>query len=243
MARPLGMTMTGRWKSLTCLAVFRLSSGRMPTLIAMRLAVIDPLPMYREGVVSVLSAAGHVVEAPEDLLAWLRRGHDGLVLLTLDTNTSWEALGRLRAATNEYPIIAMLADESAAVGAKAVRAGARSVLPRSTSAAVLTRTVEATAEGQAVLPADVVAALVAGVASADRGESVLTDEQRVWLRYLADGMTVARLAEQVGYSERAMFRLLQTLYRRLGARTRIQAIVRAQELGWLARDGSDPGFT
>ncbi|WP_432973473.1 DNA-binding response regulator [Dactylosporangium sp. CA-233914] len=209
----------------------------------MRLAVIDPLPMYRQGVVSVLSAAGHVVETPDDLLAWLRRGHDGLVLLTLDTSTSWDALGRLRAATNEYPVIAMLAEESAAAGAKAVRAGARSVLPRGTSAAVLTRTVEATAGGQAVLPAEVVAALLSGVASTDRGESMLTAEQRVWLRYLADGMTVARLAEQVGYSERAMFRLLQTLYRRLGARTRIQAIVRAQEQGWLVQDVTDPGLT
>src|SRR5262249_27997246 len=135
MAGPLGMTMTGKCKSLTCLAGFRLSSDRMPTLIAMRLAVIDPLPMYRQGVVSVLSAAGHVVEQPEDLPAWLRRGHEGLVLLTLDTKTSWGTLGRLRATTNKYPVIAMLADESAATGAKAVRAGARSVLPRGAGAA------------------------------------------------------------------------------------------------------------
>ena len=220
----------------------RLPGGPMPTLIAMRLAVIDPLPMYRQGVVTVLSAAGHVVDTPDDLLAWLRQGQNGLVLLTLDTSRSWEALRRLRAGTDEYLVIAMLADESAAAGAKAVRAGARSVLPRGTSAAVLTRTVEATAGGQAVLPAEVVAALLTGVASGDGGESALTVEQRVWLRHLADGMTVARLAEQVGYSERAMFRLLQALYRRLGARTRIQAIVRAQEQGWLAQDVGDPTF-
>jgi DNA-binding NarL/FixJ family response regulator len=214
----------------------------MPTLVAMRLAVIDALPMYRQGVVTVLSAAGHVVEAPDDLLAWSRCGDDGLVLLTLDTGASWEALRRLRAATEEFPVIALLADESAAAGAMAVRAGARSVLPRATSAAVLTRTVEATAGGQAVLPAAVVAALLSGVGPAAGGESLLTAEQGVWLRHLADGMTVARLAEQVGYSQRAMFRLLQAIYRRLGARTRIQAIMRAQEQGWLPRDAGDPTF-
>jgi hypothetical protein len=78
--------------------------------------------MYREGVVTVLSAASHVVEAPKDHLAWSGRGHDGLVLLTpRHTSASWEALRRLRAATDECPVIAMLADESAAAGAKAVR--------------------------------------------------------------------------------------------------------------------------
>ncbi|SEU14237.1 helix-turn-helix domain-containing protein [Nonomuraea wenchangensis] len=47
-------------------------------------------------------------------------------------------------------------------------------------------------------------------------------------------MTVADLADRAGYSERAMFRLLQALYREIGVATRIQAIVRAQERGWLA---------
>ena len=205
----------------------------------MRLAVIDPLPMYRQGVSTVLSAAGHVVKTPNDLLAWSRRGHDGLVLLTLDTDASWEALQRLRAATDEYPVIAMITEESVAIGARAVRAGVRSVLPRGVSGPVLTRTVEATAEGQAVLPSGVMAALLSGVGSAERADSVLTAEQQLWLRHLADGMTVAQLAEQIGYSERAMFRLLKAVYRQLGARTRIQAIVRAQEQGWLLRKEGD----
>ncbi len=32
-------------------------------------AIIDPLPMFREGVANVLSAAGHQVETPTDPLA------------------------------------------------------------------------------------------------------------------------------------------------------------------------------
>jgi DNA-binding NarL/FixJ family response regulator len=64
-------------------------------------------------------------------------------------------------------------------------------------------------------------------------DPAITTDQMAWLRHLASGMTVAELARVAGYSERAMFRLLQSLYRQLGARTRIEAIVRAQEQGWL----------
>jgi DNA-binding CsgD family transcriptional regulator len=56
-----------------------------------------------------------------------------------------------------------------------------------------------------------------------------------WLRQLAAGSTVAQLANQAGYSERAMFRLLQGLYQQLGARNRVEALLRAQQLGWLSR--------
>jgi len=39
------------------------------------------------------------------------------------------------------------------------------------------------------------------------------------------------LAEQVGYSEREMFRLLGELYRRLGAANRSEALDKAARLG------------
>lgn len=239
MAGMAGVTMTDRRKFLTWCGGLLPLLRQVFTLFAMRLAVIDPLPMYRQGVVTVLADAGHVVETPDDLLAWSHRERDGLVLLTLDAGASWQLLERLHSAVEGCAVIALLADESAGAGARAVRAGARSVLPRGVGAAMLARTVQATAEGQSVLPASALAALLSGASLDDSGANVLTDEQRVWLRNLADGMTVARLADRVGYSERAMFRLLQSLYRRLGARTRIQAIVRAQELGWLPRDDDD----
>ncbi|MFD1082735.1 response regulator transcription factor [Micromonospora andamanensis] len=194
----------------------------------MDLAVIDPLPMYRHGVIAVLSAAGYQVGTPTNPLDWARQSDAGLMLLTLANATDWNLLERLRHDAPEGSVIAVLSEESAGLGARAVRAGARSVLHREVSAAALRRTVEATLDGQTVVPAAVAAAL-AGAES----DPLITADQLTWLRHLAAGMTVAELARLAGYSERAMYRLLQTLYRRLGARTRIEAIVRAQEQGWL----------
>lgn len=63
-------------------------------------------------------------------------------------------------------------------------------------------------------------------------------EEAAWLRYLADGKTVAALADRVGFSERTMFRRLYEIYGRLGVRNRTEAIVAAQRLGLLG-DGAD----
>lgn len=190
--------------------------------------------MYRQGVAAVLSTAGHVVESPADVLAWVRQEQRGVVLLTLVREQDWELLGRLHDAGGGHGVIALIAEESIVLGTRAVRAGARSVLPREVTAAVLRRTVEATFDGQAVLPAGVLTALATGAHRADVGPQTLSPQQLSWLRQLAEGMTVAELADRAGYSERAMFRLLQALYREMGVSTRIQAIVRAQERGWLA---------
>lgn len=102
----------------------------------------------------------------------------------------------------------VLTEESAGLGARAVRAGARSVLPRGVTAVVLQRTVEATIDGQTVIPAPVAVVLATGAVAAGDTDPVITADQLVWLRHLADGTTVAELARLIGYSERAMYRLL-----------------------------------
>ncbi|GLZ06258.1 hypothetical protein Acsp03_37240 [Actinomadura sp. NBRC 104412] len=197
--------------------------------MAVRIAVVDPLPMFRRGVAAVLAADGHTVETPADVVAWSRRWEGALVLLTVVSERDWEMLGRLGAVEGGGSVITLMDDASAVAGARAVRAGARSVLPRDVPDATLRRAVAATIDGQAVLPAAVPVALAADPRSAERIPSA---DQVSWLRRLAAGSTVAQLADEAGYSERAMFRLLQSPYRQIGVETRLQAIMRAKEAGW-----------
>ncbi|MEU5554038.1 DNA-binding response regulator [Micromonospora sp. NPDC047793] len=208
-------------------------------------AVIDPLPMYQQGVAATLSALGHVVETPADPLTWIRHSPCAVVLLTLISQTDWELLGRLRDADARPPVIALIEEEFAALGVRAVRAGAQSILPRQATQAALQRTVEATLDGQAVLPAEVAAALALGAELLGPGRPTPSKRQLEWLRQLAAGSTVAQLAQRTGYSERAMFRLLQALYQEMDVRTRIEAIILARDLGWLpgaprSRPTTDP---
>jgi DNA-binding NarL/FixJ family response regulator len=202
--------------------------------VSVQVAVIDPLPLFRDGAVAALTAVGHTVRTPGDVLAWVRGVQGALVLLTVQSEADWAVLaqlGRLGSAVDG--LVAVLGEESVAAGVRAVRAGARSVLARRVSASVLQRTVSATLDGQAVLPAAVAAALAAGIVAEAGSVHTLSAEKLYWLRALASGSTVARLADQAGYSERAMFRLLRSLYRDMGVGGRVEALMRAQERGWL----------
>lgn len=209
---------------------FRLPGEGRSEPVPVCIAVVDPLPMFRHGMTAALEAAGHAVESPVDIMAWARHQTVTLVLLTVQSEHDWELLGRLGAGESHI-VIALLDNESALFGARAVGAGARSVLSREVTVETLLRTVQATIAGQAVMPAAVVAALTSDArGGAEHGPSA---DQLSWLRQLANGATVAQLADRAGYSERAMFRLLRALYRQLGVHSRIQAIMRAHEAGWL----------
>jgi DNA-binding NarL/FixJ family response regulator len=207
--------------------------------LTVRIAVLDPLPMFRHGLAAVLAAAGHRVEQPDDIQVWLRRNAEAVVVLTLNSERDWDVLHRLRLEAPPSRVIVLLVDDAIATGARAIQSGARSVLPRGVAARTLRWTVEATLNDQAVMPADVASALAVNATTrptavadpATRG--ALSDEQLAWLRQLARGSTVAHIADRAGYSERAMFRLLRATYEQLGVHTRIEAILRATEAGWL----------
>jgi DNA-binding NarL/FixJ family response regulator len=199
--------------------------------LAVRVGVVDPLPMFLEGVPAVLSGAGYSVETPVDVVEWVRRPNLSVVLFTMLSEDDWRVLGLLREVAGSHVVIALLDSDIAASGARAIRAGARSVLPRSAAADVLRHTVEVTIGGLAAMPAATAAALAGGT-HFDRAANLSAD-QLSWLRQLAKGTTVAQLARRSGYSERAMFRLLRAVYRQMGVSGRLQAVMRAQELKWL----------
>jgi DNA-binding NarL/FixJ family response regulator len=196
--------------------------------VTVRVAVVDPLPMFRQGVMAILSADGHRVDTPADLVVWASRRNSALVLLTLAGEGDWRLLQRVCEVPAPPPVIAVTDGVAAGLGARAIRNGARSVLQRDAAAELLRRTVEATLDGQSVMPAAVTAVLGLPMETPR-----VPAAGAVWLRELAAGTTVAQLAVRSGYSERAMFRLLRALYRQMGVDTRVEALMRAREWGWL----------
>ncbi len=195
-----------------------------------RLAVVDPLPMFRRGMAAALTDAGYDVDCPSDPVAWAACRPTALlaVVLTVDGEADWKVLGQLAAAPRPVPVIALV-DSTGPV--RAARSGARSVLLRGVDVPVLLRTVESTLDGQSVMPAGLIAQVSLNTGTPETGG--ISDDGVRWLRDLAAGATVAQLAARAGYSERAMFRLLNAAYKQMGVKTRIEAIMRARELGLL----------
>jgi DNA-binding CsgD family transcriptional regulator len=90
--------------------------------------------------------------------------------------------------------------------------------------------VRAAATGHTLLPLRVARGLCRS--HAGRAPELLARE-RSWLRHLADSGTVASLAATAGYSEREMYRLLGSIYTRLGASNRTEALLLAERWGLL----------
>jgi DNA-binding NarL/FixJ family response regulator len=93
---------------------------------------------------------------------------------------------------------------------------------------------EAAVQGTSLLPIEVVRILASpSEPPAEAPPDMPTTREIEWLQQLASGITVTQLAGQAGYSERAMYRLLRTLYEKLKVRSRTEALMRARERGWV----------
>jgi DNA-binding NarL/FixJ family response regulator len=200
----------------------------MPVLIA----VSDPLPLYRRGIIATLGEAGFASEAPADLLTWIREDQRRVVVLTLDGPSDWTVLAELRQTQADLVVVAVLTDESVQYYAKALLMGAAAVVPRTASPEVIKRVFEEALAGFSVLPVAVAQGLAARHHRAAE-QPAPPEHELAWLRELAGGATVAQLAERSGYSERAIFRLLRDLYQRLEVRNRTEALMLAHQRGWL----------
>ncbi len=202
-------------------------------IMSVWIAVSDPLPLFRSGIVATLGDVGFEPDAPRDLLAWIRQDQRRVVFLTLQTAEDWSLLGELREARADILIVAVLVDASTAAYVRAIHAGASAVMPRAATPETIRRVFRAAVAGESILPLEVVRALAGGEALPNAEPGSPSAREIDWLRQLGGGTTIAQLAQRAGYSERAMFRLLRGLYRRMGVSNRVEALIDAHERGWL----------
>jgi len=212
-----------------------LSSYGKRGMTKLRVAVWDPLPVYRQGVAAILSGTSdsrYYVEEPTDLVSWASRKERRVVLMTVESPQDWEFLKRLGRLEENPILVAVLNDFSVDACIKVLSAGAIAVIARSSEAEDIRRTVGEAAKEKSILPAKVVATLVARFGSREEGDQP-SDRDIEWLRRLSEGVTIAQLADTMGYSERAMYRFLQDLYRRIDVRNRTEAVLKAARNGWI----------
>jgi DNA-binding NarL/FixJ family response regulator len=202
--------------------------------MSVRVAVFDPLPIYRRGLIAVIGEGDSPADVPEDLVSWIREDPGRVVFLTVQTTADWQLLKDLSEEASNPIVVAVLVDADTPTYLRALGAGAVAAVPRNATAEQLRQVFEQAVHGRSLLPVDVIRALAGtGRPPKQATDDELNERDIDWLRDLAGGTTVARLAEKAGYSERAMFRLLQDLYRRMGVRNRTEALIQANQKGWL----------
>jgi DNA-binding NarL/FixJ family response regulator len=201
--------------------------------MSVRVAVSDPLPMFRQGVMACLDDVLVEIEVPTDLRAWALGADRRVILLTVQAAADWELLAELCQAGDDVAVVAVLEEATVAGYVRAISAGAAGAMPRSVSTAKLRAVFRAAVEGSTLLPTDVVRALAARDAEHEPTNDHPSTQEIGWLRDLANGVSVGRIADDAGYSERMMFRLLRDLYARLGTRNRTEALMLARKRDWI----------
>ncbi|WP_460791716.1 LuxR C-terminal-related transcriptional regulator [Micromonospora sonneratiae] len=116
---------------------------------------------------------------------------------------------------------------------QALRAGAEGYLPKSSEPEELMPPRLALLGGWAVLPAELLAALVRPAHNGPPVTAVLDDEERRLLQLIAKGCRTVEIAEELRLSERTVKRLTASLLRKLRVSSRTEAAAVAGNAGLL----------
>jgi len=217
-----------------------------------RVVIVDDHPMVREIIalacnerpsLRVVGQAGDGFQALEEC-ALLRP--DVVVLdLGLPGLSGFDVLVRLR---EQFPSIRVLVvsgrDDPAAVF-ESVRLGADGYLEKSGSVEVIAAAVEAVGQGTKVFSVDhrrsvhvELGDLIRRSREAASLAARLTRREREILDLLAWGLSTRLMASRLGVSERTAEAHARSLYRKLGVRSRVQAVHRAAEMNLVKLAGS-----
>lgn len=203
--------------------------AREPTI---RIAVCDPASSYRRGLGAAFAGAGYVVMDADEVQVRAVLTDVDVVLFTVRSASDWQVLREILTVNPEVKLIALLVDPTPDRHAEALRSGAHGATDWEAAPEAIVDVVRAALDGKTLLTTSVACA-IAGSAPALYDPEWVTEDEISWLRLLAGGATVQQLAEKVGYSERALYRMLHGLYGRMRVSNRTEAILQASRWGLL----------
>ena len=207
-----------------------------------RVIVVDDHPLFVRGLELLLpevsDGRAEVVAATGDAAAaasLVRRTVPDLVLVDLHMPPPGgvRAIAAIRRSSPRVRIVAMSGDEDPAPALEALRAGAEGFLPKTSEVADVLQPLLSILDGWAVLPAELLGALL-GPGRGSRPAPVDLDApERQLLQLIAAGATTTEIALQLHVSERTVKRLTATLLRKLRVSSRTEAAALAGSAGIL----------
>jgi two-component system, NarL family, response regulator DevR len=210
-----------------------------------RLLIIDDHEMVREGLKAMLTAepdfeiVGDAANA-EQAFEMIERLRPDVILL--DVRLPGESgIEVCRTVTNRYPetaviILTTFTDET--LVAQCIQAGARGFIVKDIERFDLKRSIRAVARGEAAIDPKAAVAVLAQIRRAPQVKQepsleLLSPQQIVILRLVAQGLSSREIATQLYLSENTVKGYVQDILHRLGVKNRTEAVMVAVKQGWL----------
>lgn len=197
-----------------------------------RIVVCDTASSYRRGLGAAFAGSGYLVQDADEVRVQAVLTDVDVVLFTIRSASDWQVLREILAVNPGVRVIALLVDPTPDRHAEALRSGAHGAVDWEVAPETIVDVVRAALDGKTLLTTSVAQA-IAGSAPALYDPEWITEDEIGWLRLLAGGATVQQLAEKIGYSERALYRMLHGLYGRMRVTNRTEAILQASRWGLL----------
>ena len=209
---------------------------------ATRIVVVDDHPVFRMGMVALLSSidgfeiAGEAESADEAVAVCAAAQPDVVLMdLQLGEQSGVEATRRI---VEHHPqlgvlVVTMMDDDDSVFAA--MRAGARGYLLKGAAPADIQRAVEAVRRGEVLLGPEVANRALGYLTGARRDGPTpfpdLTEREREVLDLVAAGLDNASIARRLAVSPKTVRNHLSNVFTKLQVADRAQAIVRAREAG------------
>ncbi len=210
-----------------------------------RLLIIDPNTLFREGMrVLVSGAQFDVAHEASDITEGLEivQSNDEIEIVILDftndgSDTELQILKQMRAANEDIKLIVLTNEMSALLLARTLNAGTDGFLLKSLSSEALVESLRLVDLGEKVFPTKLATMITSGqidpTATEARVASVkgLSEREREIMRCLVHGESNKLIARQLGITEATVKVHLKAVLRKLNVSNRTQAAI------WAVRNG------
>jgi len=207
-----------------------------------RLMLADDHRMLREGLRRSMTEAGFDVvgEACDGLeaveLAARLRPDVILMDVTMPNCDGVEACRQVKASGSDSRVVMLTMHADQEVLANAIRAGAAGYLTKDCSTREIAEAVRMAAEGDTVLSPQLARSMLEEVRKLDHPkpdeeEKLVSRREEEVLQLIADGCSTPEVAAQLYISQKTVKNHLASIYQKLDARDRTQAVLQAVRMG------------
>ncbi len=215
--------------------------------MTIRLMLADDHRMLREGLQRSMTDAGFdVVAQAADGVEAVRLAAETspdviLMDVTMPTCDGIEACRQIKAAGGSARIVMLTMHADQDVLTSAIRAGAIGYLTKDSATWEIADAVRLAAEGDTVLSPQLARSMLAEVRRVDdpvhpAEEHIVSKREEEVLQLIADGCSTDEVADRLFISQKTVKNHLASIYQKLDARDRTQAVLRAVRLGIVSLD-------
>jgi DNA-binding NarL/FixJ family response regulator len=203
-----------------------------------RVLIVEDHRVVAEGLAALINhqgdmkVVGEAASVAECVAKVAELGPDVVLLdFRLPDGTGSEATAELRQVRPETKVIFLTREDSDAARFAAVQSGASAFIHKSKAAAEVVAAIRDVARGRMLITPRTIASLLAKRRSIDAQLDSLTPREIEVLRLMAEGNSSRSVAARLGISYTTVRTHIRSLGSKLGVHSKLEAIVKARELG------------